>query len=989
LGNCCFRSARVLAVVGAVTALSAAAFGQTASHVSQNTPVGKNTQPTVSRTPVAAPQGKLVAPPAYRATDDAAAFAAYKAANLNGPSGFGKRGPGANNCADAPTVSEGAHAYDLTGATNDWPGTCGATATAEDVWLRYVATDSGTTFVSTCGGTGGDSVISVLDECGGPQILCLDDFCGLQTEVQFAATAGEDYLIRMADFAGGVHSGTVTISQPGPCVLTPPGPGTPENEPCGTDTNGGCNSLPEIFGSIACGEVVSGNAWASAGTRDTDWYQLDLDGPHQITITGQAQFPLQLFIIGNVCPATIVAAGSAPICGIATVSATVGGSVRIFAGNTGFDGNPCGANNDYWVQVTTCTPIEGVGNDFCVDATEVGEGTFDYDLTTATNDWAGTCGASGASPDVWFRYTASFSGSAVVSTCGLSGGDSVITVLEECGGPQILCLDDFCGLQTEVTFGVTTGEDYLIRMAGFAGGVHAGQFSISQLAPCVLTPPGKGTPENEPCGTDTNGGCNSVPPIFSTIACGEVAAGNAWASAGTRDTDWYDLPLDGPHSVTISGQGQFPLQLFILDNSCPPAILGAASAPRCGIATLTVLVGGSARIFAGNTGFDGNPCGADNDYWLSVDNCTPVEGPANDDCADAIAISGPGPHAFDNTLATTDGFGDPLCAAFGTDQINNDLWWTWTSDCAAGQQIDVSTCGQSVVDTKIAVYDGADCVGAILACNDDATDCPLQSRASWIAGAPGSVYKIRVGSFPGAAGGPGSFTFECVKPCLGVDPDPNGLPEGEDCGLDTNGGCNSVPNLWFDLTCNGAVNGTAWADLGTRDTDWYRATVPASGSVSVTIEPEIPVAVFILTIAGTDPCGAITFNAIGGAGECDVATISASGLIPGDSVYFFVGAGTPAGGGIFDGFPCGRPGGNDYVANFDVGLEPCAGNACPCNFNHDAALNSQDFFDFLSCFFGGACPAGEDADYNNDTVVNSQDFFDFLVCFFAPPKACP
>ena len=38
---------------------------------------------------------------------------------------------------------------------------------------------------------------------------------------------------------------------------------------------------------------------------------------------------------------------------------------------------------------------------------------------------------------------------------------------------------------------------------------------------------------------------------------------------------------------------------------------------------------------------------------------------------------------------------------------------------------------------------------------------------------------------------------------------------------------------------------------------------------------------------------------------------------------------------------------------------------------------------------GGACPPGRSADYNEDTLVNSQDFFDFLTCFFAPPKACP
>jgi hypothetical protein len=52
---------------------------------------------------------------------------------------------------------------------------------------------------------------------------------------------------------------------------------------------------------------------------------------------------------------------------------------------------------------------------------------------------------------------------------------------------------------------------------------------------------------------------------------------------------------------------------------------------------------------------------------------------------------------------------------------------------------------------------------------------------------------------------------------------------------------------------------------------------------------------------------------------------------------------------------------------------------CPADFNGDGIVNSQDFFDFIGCFFTPGCPL---ADFNHDGTPNSQDFFDFLVVFF-------
>ena len=71
--------------------------------------------------------------------------------------------------------------------------------------------------------------------------------------------------------------------------------------------------------------------------------------------------------------------------------------------------------------------------------------------------------------------------------------------------------------------------------------------------------------------------------------------------------------------------------------------------------------------------------------------------------------------------------------------------------------------------------------------------------------------------------------------------------------------------------------------------------------------------------------------------------------------------------------------GYDEVSQRYVALLWTLHKPCPADFNDDAFINSQDFFDFLGAFFGNV-PA---ADFNHDTLINSQDFFDFLAAFFA------
>ncbi|MCO6437501.1 MAG: hypothetical protein J5J06_10470 [Phycisphaerae bacterium] len=146
--------------------------------------------------------------------------------------------------------------------------------------------------------------------------------------------------------------------------------------------------------------------------------------------------------------------------------------------------------------------------------------------------------------------------------------------------------------------------------------------------------------------------------------------------------------------------------------------------------------------------------------------------PANDACASATPINGTGQFPFDNSLATTDGLDHAACedpvAAPGVLGISRDVWFCWTAACSGAVRVD--TCGAPSVDTRVAVYTGCTCPGTdarIQACNDDSQLCAggLQSSVDFLAES-GQTYLIRVGSYPGASGGPGNLNITCLdQPC--------------------------------------------------------------------------------------------------------------------------------------------------------------------------------------------------------------------------------
>ena len=110
-------------------------------------------------------------------------------------------------------------------------------------------------------------------------------------------------------------------------------------------------------------------------------------------------------------------------------------------------------------------------NDDCKNAKLIGDVTdLSFNTNKATFDGPGHCMTS---PNVWYLYVASCTGEATVSLCG-SSYDTKLAVYD--GGE---CNDDYCGWQSQVTFEVIAGNQYLIEVGGFGNNSGEGLISVA------------------------------------------------------------------------------------------------------------------------------------------------------------------------------------------------------------------------------------------------------------------------------------------------------------------------------------------------------------------------------------------------------------------------------------------------------------------------------------------------------------------------------
>jgi hypothetical protein len=203
-----------------------------------------------------------------------------------------------------------------------------------------------------------------------------------------------------------------------------------------------------------------------------------------------------------------------------------------------------------------------------------GQGNFAFDNSHATTGLEGQAqaiclsfGTSGISNDIWFLWTADATGVATLKTCFGLGLDTKIAAYAGAVCPHptsgiaaLACNDDTCGLESEITFAVTSGSIYLLQIGNFPGASGGpGQYDLAIAGPLEPGTPfcfgdGSGGPAC-PCAALSSSG-HGCPNASNSTGAKLTGSGTATVGADTLELSAIGMTAGQPWLVF---QGSIPL----------------------------------------------------------------------------------------------------------------------------------------------------------------------------------------------------------------------------------------------------------------------------------------------------------------------------------------------------------------------------------------------------------------------------------------------
>ncbi len=549
--------------------------------------------------------------------------------------------PENDDCASAAEIGDVTDfAFSTANATLDGAGY----SSGPNIWYCYTATCDGRATVDLCNSSY-DTKLAAYDGCTcdplGTQLASNDDYCSLQSQIKFPVVAGNTYLIEVGSYSSGgdglmtIECGQVT-EQPGDNCANPIKVDIPTLpfEDLGQTTCDRGNSYEDPDDAICMSYYTSGeDIFYEITVLEAVTVNFHLD-PQGTTYSGMGLFSSCPPTLDN-CIAFKTSSSSLPK-SMTCVSLDPG--VYYLMIDT-WASPACIPSFDLTITDTSCTALE---NDNCADAKEVGEvADMPFNTESATFDGPGGCMTS---PNIWYAYSPSMDGKATISLCGSSYDTKLAVYTGTCESlTQIGCNDDFCSTQSELDVNVLAGNTYYVEVGGYSSNTGDGILNIDIQPMCDFSCPGDATPEGEDCiandGDDvTNGGCNSDPAVFGTLTCGETVCGQwntyLFGADSYRDTDWYILEITEWSTVTLTGEGGFPIVFGFLEQTVPGQpgcdnltgyIAPYITADECVETSVSAdLAPGTYYVFVGGQVYEGYDCSTGPYEYAITATCVPT-----------------------------------------------------------------------------------------------------------------------------------------------------------------------------------------------------------------------------------------------------------------------------------------------------------------------------------------------------------------------------
>ena len=478
------------------------------------------------------------------------------------------------------------------------------------------------------------------------------------------------------------------------------------------------------------------------------------------------------------------------------------------------DPDTCYGMGGVWYYNMPCTPLpcgNSYGTDACTSTSIVPltiGSTINLigDTTGATNDCATL-----VDPDVWHAFSLTECMDVTIQFCDTVNQFPTIWIVVAnscpCGALTYGSADfTTCASgQPTVRFPLLQPGVYYYPVWAGAGspGPYVGTITGVACPPLCLPQITKQTGDLdedtfEPCGSSTDGGCNSTPNAFFTpnLANGNTVFGSLWATGGTRDTDWFKFSTGATNQKVVwSAVSELPVALYILSTTTgtPPTCanasvyaLGFASCNSPGAAEAILPSNGIYYLFIGPGNllgaiYDGYPCGTTNggnEYRATLTISAAPAAPANDNCTGAINITANinGTDVTGDTLAANTDSTGPFDTCYSpSSRVPKSVWYKFTAP--ANGSVTIGLCPSNpnygLYDGVMALYSGTSCTTLTqLICNDDSCDVsaapPYYPKIVRTGLTPGTMYYFQFGTWPKVAGtsfgNPGPYAVHITSP---------------------------------------------------------------------------------------------------------------------------------------------------------------------------------------------------------------------------------